>query len=152
MPRSRPATTGYARLSQADLDRGGSDSDSDYDPLLASAASLQPASEPQNLGSAVAPRPHSSMAADKPVLPPLARHASSSHQHHQQRRQQRRARARAAGVDLKAINARLERWADEIAAKFRRRRRRGDGEDDDDDERLEIPHSVCRAPDGERHV
>ncbi len=55
-------------------------------------------------------------------------------------------------MDLKAINARLERWADEIAAKFRRRRRRGDGEDDDDDERLEIHHSVFRAPDGVRPV
>lgn len=53
------------------------------------------------------------------------------------------------GVDLKAINARLEKWADEIAAKFKRGRRRGvDGPDED--QPLEIHHSVFQAPEGVR--
>jgi len=52
------------------------------------------------------------------------------------------------GVDLKAINARLERWADEIASKFKRGRHKKTGEE----ERLEIHHSVFQAPEGVRPV
>ncbi|KAF2135856.1 uncharacterized protein K452DRAFT_260021 [Aplosporella prunicola CBS 121167] len=48
------------------------------------------------------------------------------------------------GVDIKAINARLERWADEIASKFKRRRVRGKTQEE---EQLEIHHSVFQAPD-----
>lgn len=58
-------------------------------------------------------------------------------------------------VDVKAINARLERWADEIASKFKRGKRGrhgGGGDDDDDDDRLEIHHSVFQAPEGVRPI
>jgi phosphatidylinositol 4-kinase type 2 len=47
------------------------------------------------------------------------------------------------GVDIKAINQRLERWADEIASKFKIRR----GKHAVDEEQLEIQHSVFQAPD-----
>jgi hypothetical protein len=53
-----------------------------------------------------------------------------------------------AGVDLKAINARLERWADEIASRFKRKGRNQAGEE----ERLEIHYSVFQAPEGIRPV
>jgi hypothetical protein len=51
-------------------------------------------------------------------------------------------------VDLKAINARLERWADEIASKFKRSKGRKTGEE----ERLEIHYSVFQAPEGVRPI
>jgi phosphatidylinositol 4-kinase type 2 len=47
------------------------------------------------------------------------------------------------GVDIKAINQRLERWADEIASKFKIRR----GKHAVDEEQPEIQHSVFQAPD-----
>ena len=48
------------------------------------------------------------------------------------------------GVDIKAINARLERWADEIAHKFKIRKIKGKTPEE---EQLEIHHSVFQAPD-----
>lgn len=54
----------------------------------------------------------------------------------------RRKRANS-GVDIKAINARLERWADEIKDRFKIRRVKGKSADD---EHLEIHHSVFQAP------
>lgn len=54
-----------------------------------------------------------------------------------------------AGVDLKAINARLERWADEIASRFKR----GKGKHQHgEEERFEIHHSVFQPPDGVRPI
>lgn len=50
-------------------------------------------------------------------------------------------------MDLKALNARLERWAEEIAAKFKRTKGKGKGEEE---ESLEIHYSVFHAPDGVR--
>jgi hypothetical protein len=50
-------------------------------------------------------------------------------------------------VDIKAINARLERWADEIASKFKINKVKGKT---DLEEKLEIHHSVFQAPDGVR--
>jgi hypothetical protein len=46
-------------------------------------------------------------------------------------------------VDIKAINARLERWADEIAQKFKIKR----SKDKPEEAPLEIHHSVFQAPD-----
>jgi hypothetical protein len=57
-------------------------------------------------------------------------------------RPSRRKRANS-GVDIKAINARLERWADEIKDRFKIRRVKGKSADD---EHLEIHHSVFQAP------
>lgn len=51
-------------------------------------------------------------------------------------------------MDVKAINARLERWAEEIASKFKRGKKGRHG--DDDEGRLEIHHSVFQAPEGVR--
>ena len=125
----RPATTGYERLAQADHS-----DDSDDDPLAASYASLQPPTAPR-YAPISQPRPHSGMATPK---------ASSSAAAGRHRRRSRRN----SGVDLKAINARLERWADEIASKFKRGRNKKKGEE----ERLEIHHSVFQPPEGVRPV
>ena len=52
-------------------------------------------------------------------------------------------RRNSSGVDIKAINARLERWADEIASKFKINRVKGKSQEE---EQLEIHHSVFQAP------
>ncbi|KAI1470834.1 phosphatidylinositol 3 and 4-kinase-domain-containing protein [Daldinia caldariorum] len=128
MPPSRPATTGYERLAQADQ---FSDDDSEDDPLAQSSASLQPQSAPR-YAPITQPRPHSGMTSPK-VLSKL--------------KYQTKRRRSNSGVDLKAINARLERWADEIASKFKRGKGRGNtGEE----ERLEIHYSVFHPPQGVR--
>lgn len=132
----RPATTGYERLAQADVS-----DDSDDDPLAASYASLQPPTAPRYapIGQ---PRPHSGMATPKYSESAGLRDSSRSGGRH------RRRGRRNSGVDLKAINARLERWADEIASKFKRGRNKKKGEE----ERLEIHHSVFQPPEGVRPV
>ncbi|KAI0548796.1 phosphatidylinositol 3 and 4-kinase-domain-containing protein [Xylaria curta] len=126
MPRNRPATTGYERLAQADQFSDESD-----DELLAqSSASLQPQSYPR-VTPAAPPRPHSGMASPKA----LAKHKNFPRRHRSN-----------SGVDLKAINARLERWADEIASKFKRTKGRPSGEE----ARPEIHYSVFQPPAGVR--
>ncbi|KAI8956079.1 phosphatidylinositol 3 and 4-kinase-domain-containing protein [Xylaria longipes] len=126
MPRNRPATTGYERLAQADQFSDESD-----DELLAqSSASLQPQSVPR-VAPTTQPRPHSGMTSPKA----LAKHKQFSRRHRSN-----------SGVDLKAINARLERWADEIASKFKRAKGRQSGEE----ARPEIHYSVFHPPAGVR--
>jgi phosphatidylinositol 4-kinase type 2 len=127
MPRNRPPTTGYARIAQAE------DSDSDVDDLANSHASLQAASAPR-YASITQPRPQGGMYTDGSTTPRRTRH-------------KRRQRSNSSGVDIKAINARLERWADEIASKFKISKIKGKTEEE---ERLEIHHSVFQAPDGVR--
>ncbi|KAK8059621.1 Phosphatidylinositol 4-kinase lsb6 [Apiospora saccharicola] len=127
MPRHRPPTTGYERLAQAE----DPSDDSEDDPLGQSFASLQPQSAPR-FAPISQPRPHSGMASPKTLS--------------KQRYRPQRARSNS-GVDLKAINARLERWAEEIAAKFKRTEGKGKGEEE---ESLEIHYSVFHAPDGVR--
>jgi phosphatidylinositol 4-kinase type 2 len=61
----------------------------------------------------------------------------------------KRMRTNSSGVDIKAINARLERWAEEIASKFKISSTKGKT---DEEEQLEIHHSVFQAPDGIRPV
>jgi len=56
-------------------------------------------------------------------------------------------RSNSSGVDIKAINARLERWADEIASKFKINKTKGKTAEE---EKLEIHHSVFQAPEGVR--
>lgn len=117
MPKTRPPTTGYERLAQAD--RFSDDSDDEFvgsDP----SSSLQPG----------APRfPGSSPGHARPKF--------------------RNRVGSTGGVDIKAINARFERWADEIASKFKRGRGKSFA---GEEERLEIQHSVFRAPDGVRPI
>lgn len=133
---SRPATTGYERLAQAD----DQSDDSDFeDPLSQSYASLQPPAAPRYAGSQQQqpPRHRSGMASPKSLQ------ASRP-----TRFRQRVGSNAAGGVDLKAINARLERWADEIASRFKRKGKNHAGEE----ERLEIHYSVFQAPEGVRPV
>jgi phosphatidylinositol 4-kinase type 2 len=131
MPRDRPPTTGYARIAQAE------DSDSDNDEELGNSyASLQPASAPR-FASITQPRPHGGMYTDGTTSPVTARRP----------RNRRRMRSNSSGVDIKAINARLERWADEIASKFKINKVKGKTTEE---EKLEIHHSVFQAPDGVR--
>ncbi|GAO15669.1 uncharacterized protein UV8b_01526 [Ustilaginoidea virens] len=131
MPRDRPPTTGYERLAQADL---SDDSDAD---LVQSSASLQPAAAPRYT----------------PISQPRHRSGAISPQTHAQRPKYRKRAGSSGGVDIKAINARLERWADEIAAKFKRGRGKSvAGGEEEDEERLEIHHSVFQPPEGVRPV
>ncbi|OAA54047.1 Phosphatidylinositol 3-/4-kinase, catalytic [Cordyceps fumosorosea ARSEF 2679] len=117
MPKTRPPTTGYERLAQAD--RFSDDSDDEFVNAGPSAA-LNP--------SAAAPgTPRSTT-----TRPKFRRRVGST-----------------GGVDIKAINARFERWADEIASKFKRGRGKSFA---GEEERLEIQHSVFRAPEGIRPV
>ncbi|KAA8573935.1 hypothetical protein EYC84_005477 [Monilinia fructicola] len=135
MPRSRPATTGYAQIAQAEE----FSDDEDEDPLAASHASLQPANAPRYT-SISQPRPHGGMYTDGYSSP--TNHRKPGH-----RRRRSRMGSNASGVDIKAINARLERWADEIASKFKINKVKGKSLRE---EKLEIQHSVFQAPDGIR--
>ena len=136
MPRHRPAASGYARLAQADEDersQGFLDDSEDEDAFQ----------HPQTLSSAAtryAPIQSSSqqsMRAQGTGSPDSLR-----------KRPSRKAR-RNSGVDIKAINARLERWAEEIASKFKINKVRGKSPQE---EQLEIHHSVFRPPDWIRPV
>lgn len=132
MPRTRPATTGYERLDQVEAEHSD---ESDDEFMVNSYASLQPDAAPR-FAPIAQPRPHSGMASPKGFNGSSRPGSGKS---------RRRVRSNS-GVDIKAINARLERWADEIAAKFKRGKKRH-GEDD---ERLEIHHSVFQPPEGVR--
>lgn len=56
-------------------------------------------------------------------------------------------RSNSSGIDIKAINARFEKWADEIASKFKLSSVKGKS---NREEMLEIHHSVFQAPEGLR--
>ncbi|KAL5630016.1 hypothetical protein BROUX41_001622 [Berkeleyomyces rouxiae] len=121
----RHTTTGYERLAQADQH---SDSDEE-DYMTQSFASLQHGTTSNRYSSHAAPRAASSVTSP--------RHSAA---HNRSRRRQ----GSGTGVDLKAMNARLERWADEITARFKGSHRMRPGEE----QRLEIHHSVFQAPEG----
>ncbi|KAJ9359129.1 phosphatidylinositol 4-kinase type II subunit alpha [Paecilomyces variotii] len=137
MSKQRPATSGYARLAQAEEERGH-DFDDDFDeddlydvpaPISSSAPRYAPVSS------------RAQMHASGPSSPPEYRRQHAGYH-------QRRVRSNS-GVDIKAINARLERWAEEIASKFKIHKVRGKTSDE---EKLEIHHSVFQAPEGVRPV
>jgi phosphatidylinositol 4-kinase type 2 len=114
MPKGRPATSGYARLAQADESEGlFDDDDTNGQPTISSPS-------------------------DTRTQP--SRRNDRMHQSESSPFQKRR---RNSGVDLKALNARLERWAEEIATKFKIRKQRRSP----NTEQLEIQHSVFQAPD-----
>lgn len=131
MPRHRPAASGYARLAQADEEERshgiGEDSE-DEDPFR----------HPLTLSSS-APR-------YAPIQPsshqPMRLPGNASPDSHR-KRPSRRMRSNS-GVDIKAINARLERWAEEIASKFKINKVKGKSQRG---EQLEIHHSVFQPPD-----
>lgn len=134
--KNRPDTSGYARLAQADEER---DLD-DYDEL-----DDDPYAVPPTLSASVpryAPiQTHGGMHASRPSSPTGYRRRPYG--------SRRRTRSNSSGVDIKAINMRLEKWAEEIASKFRIHRVRGKT---DKEEELEIHHTVFQAPEGVRPV
>lgn len=121
MPRNRPPTSGYARIAQAE------EEEEDY------SDNEDPFQDPTTL-SASAPgfAPIQPSRRDRMQMPSTG---SSP-------RRPRRRRTNS-GVDIKAINQRLERWADEIKDRFKIRRVKGRSAQD---ERLEIYSSVFQAP------
>ncbi|RAL13757.1 uncharacterized protein BO97DRAFT_469440 [Aspergillus homomorphus CBS 101889] len=132
MPKNRPATSGYARLAQEEEDRAHDPYDySDDDDLQ----------HDSNTISQSAPRYAPISARTGLASPPEPRRRLSGQYHRRGRRN--------SGVDIKAINARLERWAEEIASKFKIHRVKGKTLEE---EKLEIYHSVFQAPDGVRPV
>ncbi|KAI9793803.1 MAG: phosphatidyl inositol kinase [Piccolia ochrophora] len=138
MPKSRPPTSGYARIAQEEEQAAGvslddSDEEDAYDrPLILSASASAPRYAP------IQSQPRSGH------HPPDLDHLIGSQRPDGRRRRVRRS---SSGVDIKAINARLERWAEEIASKFKIGKVKGKSEED---EHLEIHHSVFQAPDGVR--
>lgn len=136
MPKqSRPATSGYARLAQAEEDERnlgyGYDSEEE-----------DPFAEPETISSPnthYAPITTRSQMHSGPSTPTDNRRRVKSHS--------RRKYSSSSGVDIKAINARLERWAEEIASKFKSNKGKGNKFEG---EKLEIHHSVFQPPDGVR--
>ena len=136
MPRHRPPTSGYARISQAEEDssqRYLDDSDDD-----------DPYQTPQTISSSapqyapIQPQPHEQLHDPTSGSPKHKRRPSGG---------RRRQRSNSSGVDISAINARLERWAEEIASKFKINKVKGKTRFE---EQLEIHHSVFQAPEGMR--
>ncbi|RFU28562.1 hypothetical protein B7463_g7767, partial [Scytalidium lignicola] len=127
MPRD---TTGYERIAQAEEFSDDSD-----DELANGYPSLQSPLASQYV-PITQPRRQGSMYAEDLI--------STTHR---RPRNRTRLRRNSSGVDIKAINARLERWADEIASKFKISKVKGKTEEE---EKLEIHHSVFQAPDGIR--
>ena len=134
MPKHRPPTSGYARLSQADEEDSNryTDDSADEDPLQAP-RTISTASAPRY--APIQPGPHGSMQMPREGSPGNRRRPGTH----------KRRRRTSSSVDIKAINARLERWADEIASKFKIRKIKGKSRAE---ERLEIHHTVFQAPDG----
>jgi phosphatidylinositol 4-kinase type 2 len=125
MPKGRPAASGYARLAQAEEDEEDyidqedrDDPNSGHAPLAAPTARQYDRIQPERRSDRM----------QTPSRPSAFN---------------RRRTRRNSGVDLKAINARLERWADEIASRFKLKKGSGKYAT----EHLEIQHSVFQAPD-----
>lgn len=136
MPKNRPATSGYARLAQEEEDRANdayyySEDEDDLHGPSSTISQSAPRYAP------ISTRPQMTPAFSSP---PAHRRRSSA--------QYRRGR-RNSGVDIKAINARLERWAEDFASKFKINRVKGKTLEE---EKLEIYHSVFQPPDGVRPI
>lgn len=122
MPRTRLPTSGYARIAQAEEEEEEEVYDEDPfrdTPTLSSSAPGYASIQPGRRERVQYP--------EVSTLP--------------QRPRRRRANS---GVDIKAINQRLERWAEEIKDRFKIRRVKGKSAED---EHLEIYSSVFQAPD-----
>ena len=133
MPRHRPPTSGYARIAQADEEIGYLD-ESDEENL-------------HHRNQTISSRPHYAPIQPQPNGQMYAGRSDSPFETSRKSYGKRRLRRNSSGVDIKAINARLERWAEEIASKFKIHRVKGKT---DEEEQLEIQHSVFQAPEGMR--
>lgn len=120
----RPPTSGYARIAQAEEEEEEEPYTSDED---------DPFRDPNTV---------SGDASYAPIQPKRRERMHIPSGQSSPGRPGRRKRTNS-GVDIKAINARLERWADEIKDRFKIRRVKGKSADD---EHLEIHHSVFQAP------
>ncbi|GAB7348972.1 hypothetical protein MBLNU459_g7955t1 [Dothideomycetes sp. NU459] len=126
MPK-RPPTSGYARIAQAEEEEDDLDSEED-DPFRGQRS----LSNDDARYAPIQPQRRDRMSAAG-LASPGSRRSSVG-----------RRRRTNSGVDIKAINARLEKWADEIAQKFKIRKVKGKTQEE---EQLEIHHSVFQAPD-----
>src|SRR5436190_18331233 len=108
----RPATSGYARLAQAEEDRANQffDDSDDEDPHAL----------PPTLSTSA---PRYAPIQSQPQMQ-ISRQSSPVGYRRYPHGSRRRMRSNS-GVDIKAINMRLERWAEEIAAKFKINKVRG---------------------------
>jgi phosphatidylinositol 4-kinase type 2 len=131
MPRHRPAASGYARLAQADEDERSQG-------ILEDSEDEDAFQHPLTLSSST-----SRYAPIQPSSYPSMRAAGNGSPDSHRKRPSRRTRSNS-GVDIKAINARLERWAEEIASKFKINKVKGKSQHD---EQFEIHHSVFQPPD-----
>jgi hypothetical protein len=127
MPKNRPPTSGYARLAQTE-----EEDDEEYDVN----------NDDPYAGHAAVSSPDRQYAPIQPSRRNERMNGSTTNSRTSFDRPGRRQRSNS-GVDIKAINARLEKWADEIASKFKRRDKRSWT-----DEQPEIQHSVFIAPEG----
>ncbi|PNS16995.1 hypothetical protein CAC42_4959 [Sphaceloma murrayae] len=126
----RPAKSGYARLAQAEEEEEDNQYiDSDEDKANNHRSVL---STPGGQYAPIQPSRRDRMQAFGNYTPNSPR--SPFH---------KRRRRTNSGVDIKAINARLERWAEEIAGKFKIKKAVGKTSEE---EHLEIHHSVFQAP------
>ncbi|KAF3903068.1 hypothetical protein ABW21_db0201342 [Orbilia brochopaga] len=125
----RPAKSGYARLAQDDWLH---DSESDEDPTADISAYRDGLNRTKRTVS-IQPDP---TAIHRPTLPSSPTHTFNG-----------RPRRDSSGVDIKAINNRLEKWAEEIASKFKRK---GKSKRLNGEKRLEIYYSVFVPPEGMR--
>lgn len=132
--KQRPTASGYARLAQADEDR--------EDHIYEDSDEEDPYAVPTTV-SASGPR-YAPIQTHGPMRP-----ASIDHRRRSNGSGGRRRPRRNSGVDIKAINMRLERWAEEIASKFKIHKVRGKT---NEEEKLEIHHSVFQPPEGVRPV
>jgi phosphatidylinositol 4-kinase type 2 len=122
MPKkARPTTSGYARLAQAD--------EEEDDDLYESARD-----DPTK------PVPTISTPNGNLQIPKRSERMQNTNRNKPFNRMRQR---RNSGVDLKALNARFEKWADEIATRFKIKKASGRPDLD----HLEIQHSVFQAPD-----
>jgi phosphatidylinositol 4-kinase type 2 len=119
MPKGRPTTSGYARLAQADESEALLDGVDQNDANRGYPTISSPTESRNGQPARRADR------MSQPTPPSF------------------RKRRRNSGVDLKALNVRLERWAEEIATKFKLKKQTRAA----DTEQLEIQHSVFQAPD-----
>ncbi|RPA82060.1 hypothetical protein BJ508DRAFT_100478 [Ascobolus immersus RN42] len=120
---SRPAASGYAALAQ-----DGMSDDEEYDNLVVNHPGRVITTQPARI----------SIGSDR-----------GNSYSYSLPRHNRRHRSNSSGVDIKAINARLERWAEEIANKFKTLKK---GKQGDDETTLEILYSVYVAPEGVRYM
>jgi phosphatidylinositol 4-kinase type 2 len=143
MPKNRPPTSGYARIAQAEEEQGFRngyfDESDDDDDNSGNHRRTISQSTTGNQYDPTQPRRNSMRVPDV--------NTTGEQRSRRGNGMRPRLRSNSSGVDIKAINARLERWAEEIAAKFKIRKVKGKS---DREENLEIHYSVFQAPEGVR--